>query len=199
MNKLLIIFVNFWFATFWLFAYLLSCLEKERAVGVVTKPAGAGPPGFEVAQFPQQVQNHHGADPHRFGLLTISSLRHRCTPTDPLLRIEATMSLCPSPRVGVCRHAYPSGCSCCTYYKLQKDMLKTTVTSPEPYWNSDWTEMMTQKKKRHITHLSDSKQCFKSLMSLSGFPSLLAWSLTSRRNMEAVSVQCIWSMAMAFF
>lgn len=58
---------------------------------------------------------------------------------------------------------------------------------------------MTQKKKRHITHLSDSKQCFKSLMSLSGFPSLLAWSLTSRRNMEAVSVQCIWSMAMAFF
>lgn len=112
-------------------------------------------------------------------------------PWDCLLRIEATMSLCPSPCVGVCRHAYPSGCSCCAYYKLQKDMLKTTVTSPEPYWNSDWTETMTQKKKkRHITHLSDSKQCFKSLMSLSGFPSLLAWSLTSRRNMEAVSVQC---------
>lgn len=74
-------------------------------------------------------------------------------PWDCLLRIEATMSLCPSPCVGVCRHAYPSGCSCCTYYKLQKDMLKTTVTSPEPYWNSDWTETMTQKKKDTL-HIS---------------------------------------------
>lgn len=50
--------------------------------------AGVRPPVSKAAQFPQQVQHHHGADPLPFVLLTISSLRHHCPPRDCLLGIE---------------------------------------------------------------------------------------------------------------
>lgn len=51
-----------------------------RAAGAETQPAGIRPLDSKAAQFPQQVQYHHGAEPLHFGPLTISSLRHHCPP-----------------------------------------------------------------------------------------------------------------------
>lgn len=96
LKMLLIIFVHFWFCKrLTACTFVVLPVWWGRAAGAAAEPAGVGPRVSEAAQFPQQVQHHHGADPLHFGLLTISSLRHHCPPRDCLLRIEeGYLSLC---------------------------------------------------------------------------------------------------------